>query len=223
MDFQLWLAEYRKRVSKLFSDRILFLGIQGSYARGEMTETSDVDVVLILDRMELEDLEAYRVEMRSLPQREKLCGFLSGAEELRCWERGDLFQFYYDTKPLYGSLDSLIQIPGKPEALQAVQNGACNLYHTCSHNLLHERSEDLLMQQYKTAVFILKAKYFYETGCYVARMDELERVLGETDQEILRCSAEIKKGQQISLSAMGGILLHWLSHLIVQWIPKQRE
>lgn len=78
MDFQLWLAEYRKRVSKLFSDRILFLGIQGSYARGEMTETSDVDVVLILDRMELEDLEAYRVEMRSLPQREKLCGFLSG-------------------------------------------------------------------------------------------------------------------------------------------------
>ena len=49
----------------------------------------------------------------SLPDRELICGFLSGKEELLNWEPSDLFQFYYDTKPLKGCLDELLPLLDK--------------------------------------------------------------------------------------------------------------
>ena len=36
---------------------ICFAGLQGSYAREEATETSDIDVVVILDRLDMSDLQ----------------------------------------------------------------------------------------------------------------------------------------------------------------------
>ncbi|MBR5427044.1 MAG: nucleotidyltransferase domain-containing protein [Clostridia bacterium] len=33
-----------------FLDRLLYVGLQGSYMRGEATDQSDIDVMIILDR-----------------------------------------------------------------------------------------------------------------------------------------------------------------------------
>lgn len=38
-----------------------------------------------------------------------ICGFISGKNELLNWETSDLFQFYYDTTPIKGSLDCLLE------------------------------------------------------------------------------------------------------------------
>ena len=50
MSFQIynWLEKYVHEVVSTFGYRIWFIGVQGSYARGEATEESDIDVVLIL-------------------------------------------------------------------------------------------------------------------------------------------------------------------------------
>ncbi len=42
-----------------------------------------------------------------MEDREKICGFISGKEELLSWEKADVFQFYYDTEPLVGKWISL--------------------------------------------------------------------------------------------------------------------
>ena len=42
----------------------------------------DIDAVLILDEFTPEDLRRYRHMLDTLPEREKICGFVSGREEL---------------------------------------------------------------------------------------------------------------------------------------------
>ena len=73
-----WLTQYRQTVEQAFQGRIWFMGLQGSYGRGEATEHSDIDVVLILDTVSPDDLEQYSLLLDTLPMREKVCGFVSG-------------------------------------------------------------------------------------------------------------------------------------------------
>ena len=108
MDLEKWLADWTACVDGIFGERIRFLGIQGSYGRGEATAESDIDVVLLLDGLQLEDLQAYDEAVSALPMREKLCGFVGGWEELIHWDKADLFQFIQDTRALRGSLMTFV-------------------------------------------------------------------------------------------------------------------
>ena len=40
-----WMRKYCEEMKKQFENRIWFIGLQGSYGRGEATEQSDIDVV----------------------------------------------------------------------------------------------------------------------------------------------------------------------------------
>ena len=55
-DVEIWLQEFTRKLFDEFSSRIKFVGLQGSYKRGEATENSDVDLVVILDKLSFEDL-----------------------------------------------------------------------------------------------------------------------------------------------------------------------
>ena len=55
-----WVSQFTQQVKALFGQRLRFVGLQGSQRRGEATEESDVDLVVILDQVEPEDLAAYR-------------------------------------------------------------------------------------------------------------------------------------------------------------------
>ena len=94
-----WMEEYRRAAEERFGGRIWFMGLQGSYGRGEATEESDIDVVLILDRLDASDLQEYGCMLDALPERNRICGFVSGREELLAWEPSELFQFCHDTVP----------------------------------------------------------------------------------------------------------------------------
>ena len=103
-----WMGTLLPRLKEVFGPRLLFLGIQGSYGRGEATEDSDIDVVCVLDEVALADLEAYRALVRQMPEGEKACGFLCGAEELKNWPQYDLCSVVRDTRPVWGSWDGLL-------------------------------------------------------------------------------------------------------------------
>ena len=65
-----------------FPDRICFVCLQGSYARGEATESSDIDSVVILDNISCEDVRRYRNMLDTLPHRNLFCVSLSDADDL---------------------------------------------------------------------------------------------------------------------------------------------
>lgn len=98
-DLDRWLDKYIEAVDAAFGARIVFIGLQGSYARGEANEGSDIDVVLILNSLTLDDLTLYKNAIAGLEERTKICGFVSGTEELKAWDKADLFQFSATPKP----------------------------------------------------------------------------------------------------------------------------
>lgn len=209
MDLEKWCGEYLAALGKTFGERVWFAGIQGSRARREATETSDIDTVAVLDELSAEDVRAYDKMLDSLPSRELTCGFLSGRDEILNWEPSDLFQFYFDTKPLKGSLDDLLPLIDKQSVSRAVKLGLCNIYHGCVHNMLYEKSSEILAELYKTACFVLRAVHFEQTGEYVSRLSDLCLVLGDGDCDIARTFAALKNGGAVDLGALSDRLLEW--------------
>lgn len=168
LNIESWLPLWSRAVLERFGGRVLFLGMQGSRARGEAREDSDIDTVLVLDRLEASDLAALREALAPLPERGKLCGFVSGRAELLAWEPGELFQFYHDTRPVLGSLDFLLPLLNREAALSSVRTGAGAVYHGCAHYLLHGGAPEELEALQKAAFFTLRALCWLDTGIFPA-------------------------------------------------------
>ena len=155
LDISSWTQNFVEALTQTFGDRIWFVGLQGSYSRGEAGETSDIDMVVILDEVSPADIQSYNAMLDTMPNRELICGFLSGKEEILNWEASDLFQFYHDTTPIYGNLDELLPQINMTAVDGAIKIGACNIYHGCVHNMLYEKSEEVLKGLYKSASFVV--------------------------------------------------------------------
>lgn len=57
IDINLWMKHFTELLNETFGERIYFVGIQGSYGRGEATESSDIDAVVILDKLTAGDVK----------------------------------------------------------------------------------------------------------------------------------------------------------------------
>lgn len=204
-----WIPEFLQGLERTFGERVLFAGLQGSYARDEATDTSDLDLVVILDSLSPEDILCYNSLLDALPHRDLICGFLSGQGELMNWEPSDLFQFYHDTIPLKGSLDELRPLIDDTAVKRAIKMGACNIYHGCVHNLLYEKSEDILKDLYKAASFVVQAIYFQQTGRYLRHHSELISVISDPERCILETYGQLKLGGKIDFSALSIYLFKW--------------
>ena len=213
IDIKTWIKEFTDKALQTFSERVWFIGLQGSYGRGEATATSDIDVVVILDELRVNDLKTYRDMLDTLPNRDLICGFISGKAELLNWEASDLFQFYYDTTPIKGTLDSLLDRVDKQAVKRAIRIGACNIYHACVHNFVHEKSEDILRSLYKSAAFVLQAVWFYETGKYIKSKAELQNAINPPSA-VLTNAQELKNGASVKFEEMSELLLNWATALI---------
>ena len=75
IDIDIWMKDFLKALDETFKQRVWFVGIQGSYARGEATENSDIDMVVILDELTINDLQIYDRMLDTLSYRELICGF----------------------------------------------------------------------------------------------------------------------------------------------------
>ena len=211
-----WMDGFLKALHDTFENRVWFVGLQGSYGRGEATETSDIDVVVILDELFASDIQKYNAMLDALPHRELICGFLSGKDELLHWEPSDLFQFYYDTTPIKGSLDELLTVIHEAAIDRAIKIGACNIYHGCVHNMLHEKSEDILKGLYKSASFVVQAIAFKQTGKYIKHQSELRDVVSTDERVIVDTFLNLKNGDAVEFGAMSDTLFSWSK----KWISK---
>ena len=209
-----WMEEFVEKLRQTFGTRIWFAGLQGSYGRGEATDKSDIDVVVILDKLSLDDIKTYKNMLDTLPYREYICGFVSGKGELFNWEPSDLFQFINDTIPIIGTLDELQNLIKAEDVDRAIRIGACNIYHALVHNMIHERDENLLKDLYKSASFVINAINYKNTGRFENSKIEL---LGELDHEnklILKKYIELKNGGKANFDSLCELLFCWAQNII---------
>ena len=211
-----WMQDFLQTLNKTFASRVWFVGLQGSYGRGEATETSDIDVVAILDELSASDIQKYNTMLDTLPHREQICGFLSGKDELLNWEPSDLFQFYYDTSPIQGSLDELLAVIDETAVNRAIKIGACNIYHGCVHNMLHEKSEDILRGLYKSASFVVQAIAFKQTGKYIKTQKDLLGVVSADERKIIEIFLKLKNGDTVEFGTMSEFLFAWAKKQITE-------
>ena len=216
IDITTWMNDFLQKLNHTFENRVWFVGLQGSYGRGEATVTSDIDIVVILNQLSASDIGEYNAMLDSLPDRELICGFLSGKDELLHWEPSDLFQFYYDTTPIQGSLDELLTVLDEAAVNRAIKIGACNIHHGCVHNMLHERSEDILRGLYKSASFVVQAIVFRQIGKYVKHQTELLSVAAPDEQAIVNTFLHLKSGGAVDFGAMSEVLLAWTQKQITE-------
>ena len=209
VELTVWTERFLQALETAFGPQVWFVGLQGSYSRGEATAQSDLDMVVILDTLSASDIRRYREMLDTLPNREQICGFLSGKEELLRWEPSDLFQFCHDTTPIKGSLDDVLSLLDKTAVRRAIRIGACNLYHGCVHNMLHERSDEILKGLYKAASFTVQAICYAQTNTYVRRQTDLAKAVGAEERAIVETFLYLKEGGAVRFEEMSERLFAW--------------
>ena len=216
VDIKSWLEEFLQKLNEVFKSRVWFVGLQGSYGRGEATETSDIDVVVILNEFTVADIQAYNQLLDTLPHRELICGFVSGKDEIMNWEPADLFQFYHDTTPIKGSLDELLPKIDSVAVDRAIKIGACNIYHGCVHNMLHTKNEDILKGLYKAASFVVQAIVFKQTGNYIKHQNQLLQAALLDEKIVIETFLKYKNCETVDFNSASEILFEWSK----KWISK---
>ena len=128
MDISIFIKEFKENLLGIFGENLLFLGLQGSYGRGEAKETSDIDPVIILQRCGRDELLRYRDYIDTLPEKDIICGFVSSIEELKAWEGADRAQLILDTKPICNDLAD-IRLCSKEHAPYTMQHRTTSSMH----------------------------------------------------------------------------------------------
>ena len=216
IDITAWMQNFLQTLNGTFTNRIWFVGLQGSYGRGEATETSDIDIVVILDELSAMDIQTYNNMLDTMSHRELICGFLSSKKEIMNWEPSDLFQFCHDTTPIKGSLDEVMSIIDESAVNRAIKIGACNIFHGCVHNMLYEKSEDVLRGLYKSASFVVRAIAFKQTGNYISHQKELLQVVSSDERDIVEIFGDLKNGGTVEFTLMSETLFAWSKKWIAE-------
>jgi len=217
IDITAWISQFLQTLNENFGDRVWFVGLQGSYSRGEAKETSDIDIVVILDELSVADIQTYNTMLDSLPHRELICGFLSGKEDILNWEPSDLFQFYHDTTPIKGDLDELLSLIDDTAVDRAIKIGVCNIFHSCVHNMLYEKSEEILKGLYKSASFVVQAICFKQTGKYISRQKDLLSIVSSDERVIIETFLSLRNDGMIDFYKMSEVLFIWAK----KWVNKE--
>lgn len=82
------------------------------------------------------------------------------------------------------------------------------------HNMVHERSEEILKGLYKSASFVLQAVAFKQTGSYFCLKKDLREVVSGKDRLILDNFLALKHGKAVAFDKMSEDLFEWSKKVI---------
>ena len=97
---------------------------------------------------------------------------------------------------------------------RAIKTGACNIYHGCVHNMLYEKSNDILCGLYKSTSFVIQAIVFKNTGKYIKHQKDLLEAVNDEEKEILKALIALKNGDTVEFDPMSEHLFNWARKLI---------
>ena len=207
-DWKIMISLMKER----FGKRLLYVGLQGSYLRGEADRESDIDIMTVLDFLSVEDLNIYRQVVEENGHAEKTCGFLCGKDELAHWNPCEICHLLHTTKDYYGKLSSLVPSYTIEDERTYLKISLNNLYHELCHRYIHRSPEDnvsLLPYSYKSVFFILQNMYYLKTSHFPLSKAELLPLLQGRDREVLTMSVELKKGSPFDFEAAFSLLFTW--------------
>ena len=193
-------------------DRLLYVGLQGSYLRDEATESSDIDIMVVIDGLSVADLGSYRNILKSIGYFDKSCGFICGKNDLLNWNPLEICHLLHTTKDYYGPLAELVPSYTREDERNYVKLSLNNLYHELCHRYIHSDRETniaMLPMTCKSVFFIMQNIYYLESGDFVLTKNELLKKLHGENKKILDMTMALQTSKDYDFNKVFAALFEW--------------
>ncbi len=201
-----------QKLKAAFGERLIYIGLQGSYLRGEATVDSDIDIMAVIDNLSVDDLQAYRDVLVSVGNFDKSCGFICSKEDLKNWNPLEISHLLHTTKDYYGILKNLIPEYTETDIRNFIKLSLNNLYHELCHRYIHaERDYNIsrLPMTCKSIFYILQNMYYLKSGNFVMTKRELLEHLQVKDKAVLELSMTLQNCSDYDFDKAFGMLFEW--------------
>ena len=214
MDINAWMNDLIDQLKTEFKERLVLVGLQGSRARGEQREDSDIDIVVVIEDLNAHDRASYRSAVQRMPHAELACGFVGAPDALAAWPRHDVFNLVNDTNIRYGSFDFMDTKFTAEEAKLAADACASGIYHALCHTAVFEPNmlPDLLQGCLKSVFFGIRAKHFAQTGEFVNSRAQLSDLANDDEKKLLQA---YNGDAQMDNQELASRLLQWSNNELV--------
>lgn len=217
IDIDNYITQLIDLLKARFGSRLLYVGLQGSYLRGEATDHSDIDIMVVLDDLRVADLDNYRAIIQGMDHYDRSCGFICGKDELLKWNPLEICHLLNTTKDYYGNLSSCVPEYSKVDVRNFCKMSVNNIYHEICHRYIHaskEKNIAALPGTYKGVFFILQNLYYLSSGKFITRKMELLPLLTGNNYEVLKRSLELADCVIYDFDDSFKLLLIWCQEVI---------
>ena len=187
-DLDKYLADLILNCRSVFRERLLYMGLQGSWLRGEAHENSDIDIMVILDGFSVQDMDIYRGILEKTGFYERSCGFICGKEEMKRWNPLEVCQLRHTTRDLLGVLTDFLPHATRDDEINYVRLSLGNLYHELCHRYIHadrDKNAARFRGTCKNVFYLIQNLHFLESGCFILSKKELKEAVAQEDRLIL--------------------------------------
>lgn len=202
-----------------FGEKLLYIGLQGSYLRNEATENSDIDIMAVIDNLSVEDLNTYRKALVSVGNFDKSCGFICGKSDLEHWNPLEICHLLHTTKDYYGELKNFVPEYTMEDERNYVKFSLNNFYHEVCHRYIHadrEANISNLPITCKSVFFIMQHLYYLSSGKFISTKRELLECVQGENKAALELSISLKNDTDYDFDRAFSVLFGWCQNALAK-------
>ena len=185
--YQQYIKDMISDLQTVFGTRLCYVGLQGSYLRGEAHAGSDLDLMVVIDGLSPDDLNLYRACLANRGDGIPSCGFLCGRAELAAWNPLEAAHVLHSTKDFFGTLAPLLPPYTEDDHRRYVQLSLGSFYHALCHRYVHGGEEGRavsLGRHEKELFFLLQDLHFLRCGVFIPTRAALYDALHPQDRAV---------------------------------------
>lgn len=214
-----YIKELTNELKKSFGKRLLYIGLQGSYLRNEATDSSDIDIMAVIDGLSAEDLKIYQNALVSVGNFDKSCGFICSKTDLANWNPLEICHLLNATKDYYRELKSLVPAYTLEDERSYVKLSLNNLFHEICHRYIHSSQEHniaRLPQTFKSVFFILQHLHYLKSGDFIQTKQDLLQCISGKDKDILELSISLQNQPEYDFDKAFSMLFDWCQDALLR-------
>ena len=212
-----YISKLTETLKDVFGERLVYIGLQGSYLRNEETGNSDIDIMAVIDDISVEDLKTYQKALVSIGNYDKSCGFICGKTDLEHWNPLEICHLLNTTKDYYGELKNLVPAYTIEDERNYVKFSLNNLYHEICHRYIHaDRDYNIskLPMTYKSVFFIMQHLYYLSSGNFISTKRELLGCVQDEDRAVLELSISLQNYSDYDFDRAFAVLFNWCQNAL---------
>lgn len=214
-----YIDELVNTLKKTFGERLVYIGLQGSYLRNEETKSSDIDIMAAIDNISVEDLQSYQKALVSVGNFDKSCGFICGKTDLENWNPLEICHLLNTTKDYFGELKKLVPTYTVEDERNYVKLSLNNLFHEICHGYVHADREyniSKLPKTCKSVFFIMQHLHYLSSGNFVPTKRELLECVQDEDKTVLELSISLQNHIDYDFDEAFSVLFNWCQNALLR-------